>query len=48
MEKLIKVLEIGFSALTASIMTLIVVLYTKLSNIEDVLNQKFRGKEENE
>jgi len=45
MEKLIKVLEIGFSALTASIMTLIVVLYTKLSNIEDVLNQKFRGKE---
>ncbi len=46
MEKLIEVLEIGFSVLSASIITLIVVLYTKLSNIEDILNQKFRGKEE--
>lgn len=41
MEELIKVLEIGFALIGASIMTLLIMLYVKLSNLEDVISQKF-------
>jgi len=41
MEELIKVLEVGFSLVGALIMGLILVLYIKLSNIEDIISGKF-------
>jgi len=48
MEELIKVLEVGFSMIGALIMGLILVLYTKLSNIEDIIYEKFEKEENNE
>ena len=47
MEELIKILEVGFSLIGALIMGLILVLYIKLSNIEDIIHKKFE-KEEND
>lgn len=40
MEELIKVLQIGFAIIGASLMTLIIMLYVKLSNLEDIISQK--------
>jgi len=37
-----KILATGFSLLSASIIALIIVLYVKLSNIEDILGKKFK------
>ena len=48
MEELIKVLQIGFAIIGASLMTLIIMLYVKLSNLEDIISQKSEkeGKDE--
>jgi len=48
MEELIKVLIIGFSIIGASLITLIIMLYVKFSNLEDIISQKFEKEEKNE
>ncbi len=48
MEKLINILELGFAIIGASIFTLAIVLYVKLSNIEDMLCGKDKCEDKNE
>ncbi len=48
MKELTQILINGFSLLIASILILAIVLYIKLSNLEDIISNKFEKENNNE